>query len=208
MGWTSYHATHYKKNGTIDRKAECDAYFMEGLNRGYYEVLKSAMVGSTYYAAVKALKRYQKGSDEKIVEDIPEEEQKVWAVVFLTLTDKKDYYNFSYKPMDEFVGPCESCCPKAILNLLSPTDEEWALDWRKRCLDNIAMKKNPDALSNLPIGTVIRFTDGSGEKVELLKHRPAYQFKRPFWYCEAEGTYMSAKYIPENYEIVKRGEIA
>ena len=48
MGWTSYHATHYSKTGTIDRKAECDGYFMEGLNRGHYRVEKSAMVGSVY----------------------------------------------------------------------------------------------------------------------------------------------------------------
>ena len=55
MGWTSYHATYYKRNGSIDRKAECDAYFLEGLNRGHYEVLKSAVVGSVCYAAVRNL---------------------------------------------------------------------------------------------------------------------------------------------------------
>lgn len=44
MGWTGYYATHYK-NGKIDRKAECDAYFMEGLNRGNFKVLKSTMKG-------------------------------------------------------------------------------------------------------------------------------------------------------------------
>ena len=38
MGWTWYRATHYFKNGGIDRRAECDAYFMEGLNRGYTEI--------------------------------------------------------------------------------------------------------------------------------------------------------------------------
>lgn len=27
MGWTSYHASYYK-NGKVDRKAECDAYFL------------------------------------------------------------------------------------------------------------------------------------------------------------------------------------
>ena len=32
MGWTGCHATHYKRNGDIDRKAECDGYFLEGLN--------------------------------------------------------------------------------------------------------------------------------------------------------------------------------
>ena len=62
MGWTSYHAEHYK-NGKIDRKAECDAYFLEGLNRGHFDVLKSSMVGSTYYAAIKPLKK-SGGKDE------------------------------------------------------------------------------------------------------------------------------------------------
>ena len=28
MGWTSYNATHYNKHGQIDRKAECDAYWL------------------------------------------------------------------------------------------------------------------------------------------------------------------------------------
>ena len=58
MGWTEYHATHYK-HGKIDRKAECDELFNDFMvdknnNRiGKFEVLKSTMVGSTYYAAVK-----------------------------------------------------------------------------------------------------------------------------------------------------------
>ena len=84
MGWTSYHATHYK-NGKVDRKAGCDAYFMEGLNRGYYEVLKSSMVGRVYYAAVKPLKKYNKDiNGNEIVMDIPINEQQVFGVVFLT----------------------------------------------------------------------------------------------------------------------------
>ena len=29
MGWASYRAEYYK-NGKIDRKAECDAYFLDG----------------------------------------------------------------------------------------------------------------------------------------------------------------------------------
>ena len=96
MGWTSYHATYYKRNGSIDRKAECDAYFLEGLNRGHYEVLKSAVVGSVYYAAVRNLKRYV-GRDENgnyIYEDAVNEP--VRAAVFLTQTDSKDYFNFYY----------------------------------------------------------------------------------------------------------------
>jgi hypothetical protein len=64
MGWTSYHAstTYNPKTGrrTIDRKAECDDHlncdaisYPDGKVIGKYEVLKSRMVGATYYAAVK-----------------------------------------------------------------------------------------------------------------------------------------------------------
>ena len=95
MGWTSYHATYYKK-GKVDRKAECDAYWTEGLNRGYYNVLKSAMVGSTYYAAIQPLKKNVGKNErgENIYEDIPENEREVFAIIFLTSTDIKQYFNF------------------------------------------------------------------------------------------------------------------
>ena len=56
MGWTGIHATYYK-NGTVDRKRECDYYWEGGLNSGHFKVVKSRMVGSTYYAAVKGLKK-------------------------------------------------------------------------------------------------------------------------------------------------------
>lgn len=73
MGWTYQHAEHYK-NGKIDRRAECDSYFMEGLNAGHYEILKSRMIGTVYYAAIRNVDRYA-GKDEKgnsIYEPVPE----------------------------------------------------------------------------------------------------------------------------------------
>ena len=36
-------------------------------------------------------------------------------------------------------------------------------------------------LDRLPIGTVIEFSDGE-KTVRLEKHKPAYQFKAPFWW--------------------------
>jgi hypothetical protein len=143
MGWTSCRATHYKK-GKIDRKAECDDYFTSGLNAGYYRIEKSTMVGSVYYAAVTSLKRYSGNYEdsERVIEDIPESEQKTFAVVFLTSTNQRDpYFNFSYKGMTETDGPCQQDCPASILKLLSPTDSEWANEWRNKCWENIQEKK-------------------------------------------------------------------
>ncbi len=187
MGWTGYYATHYKRDGSIDRKAELDYELFTRWygTEGAHELLKSAVVGSTYYAAARS----QRGN--------------VYGLVVLTQTSRKmeDGCNFWYKDMSEDMGPCECDCPLSILKLLSPTDSEYALDWR-RCREKAERKRSPTALPNLPIGTRIRFTY-NGEVKELVKHPPAYQFKRPFWYDSARHQYMSAKYIPDNYKVVK-----
>lgn len=104
--------------------------------------------------------------------------------------------------MGESSGPCEDHCPASILSLLSPTDSEYANNWRERCRKNIEAKKDPHALKNLPVGAVIRFIKYNGEAVELMKHPAAYQFKRPFWYCKESGCYMPATRIPDSYEVV------
>ena len=215
MGWTSYRATYYK-NGKIDRKAECDAYFMEGLNRGHYKVLKSAMVGSTYYAAVQAILK-SAGKDENgeyKYEPIPENERRTFGVVFLTSTDRKDYFNFAYKDMDESCGPCQCDCPKGILDLLSPTDNEWALNWRKACYENIAKKKNPNTLNKLPVGSVIKvimpfntkyFSEGA--EIKLAK-RQNWHNTRSAWYAVGYSIKFTAglmKMLEDHYEIIQKG---
>ena len=216
MGWTSYRATHYK-NGKIDRKAECDAYFLEGLNSGFYEVLKSSMVGSTYYAAVKPLKK-SGGKDENgnhIYVDIPKEEQRVVAVVFLTSTDMADYFNFSYKDMDETYCPCKHECPKSILDLLSPIDNEYANEWRKACYkhNEEKSKNKSSSISRLPVGSVIKVTMPvdtmlykKGDIVTLHKGY-AYGLKRPVWFSpRARFTSSLMKMLEGHYEIIRKGE--
>lgn len=203
MGWTWYRATHYYPNGGIDRRAECDAYFMEGLNRGHYEVLKSTMVGKVYYAAVKKLKKYD-GCDENgewIYSDLPPEEQKVFGAVFITSTRMKEYFNFGYKDMDESMGPGDCDCPKSIIALLSETDNLYALHWRQKCLERCNGKPS---LGKLPIGTEIEFQWG-GKTVRLKKHKPAFQFKTPFWW---DGThYVKKKYIPSDFTVVGQEKV-
>lgn len=216
MGWTEYRATHYK-NGKVDRKAECDAYFLEGLNKGFYDVLKSSMVGSTYYAAVKPLKKSggKDDSGEYIYIDIPENEQRIFGVVFLTSTNIKDYYNFAYKDMDESCGPYQCDCPKGILDMLSPTENEYALQWRKTCYENLAKKKNPNAFNKLPVGTVIKVVMpfdtkyfNKGQEVRLHK-RTKWGSNRTEWItmngvaCRFTASLM--KLLQESYEIVERG---
>ena len=204
MGWTSYEATYFKKNGDIDIKAECDAYFMRD-NAGHYKVVKSSMKGTVYYAAVTTLTKYI-GKDENgknMYELIPEDKQEVWAAVFLTRTEEGRY--FHYKDQDETAGPYEDHCPKCILDLLSDTDHELALDWRKRCRKNIQKSNKLSKLDRLKNGSVIRFpsilsfTNGIdvGDEMTLTKINRK-------WIYEKYGTRYSLKktYINPSYEIL------
>ena len=71
---------------------------------------------------------YGKKSGNYVYEDMPKEEQKTFAAVFLTSTDMKDYYNFSYKDMCEItdgIGNTEET-DDGFLDALNGTAEE---DW-------------------------------------------------------------------------------
>ena len=205
MGWTSYHATNYK-NGRIDRKAECDSYFER-----QYIVHKSAMVGSTYYAAVEMIKKYVKDDQtgEYVYKDIPENERRIFAAVFLTTTDMKDYYNFFYKDLSEDMGPYETKCPVSILKLLSPTDNEAANAWRAACYENAekvkAKRIDPHSLNNLPVGSSITFpcpfNSNMGVKIgdKVVLSKIQYRGKS-IWF---DGVYRWKKtLIPEDYEVL------
>ena len=177
MGWTFYRAAYYKPNGQVNRKAECDELF-EG------ELIKSAMVGSTYYAAVR-----NKQGD-------------VWAAVVLTKSNSREYDNFGYKDMDETMGPVYYDCPVSILKALTPTDNKTANEWREKCWQKHKAKRSPTALSNLPIGAKIRYMRAGEERV-LVKCAPAYQFKTPWWFWAEKGYYISKRYLPTEYEILE-----
>ena len=185
MGWTSYHAEHYDKHGKVDRKAECDKYCNCSGEKFIDVVLKSSMKGSVYYAAVER-------TDKKT------EKKSTWGIVILTSVDNNQWHNFTYKPISEDMWPYYYDCPKGILDLLSPTTNENAVNWREQCRRNSKRVKPGE----LPVGTTIRFTIWNGETISIKKMPPAYQFKRNWWYDEKTSTYFKAKYIPEKFEII------
>lgn len=91
--------------------------------------LATAIVArSEAYAAVETVK--------------PDGTRYVWAAAFMLKYNPKDRdgYTFSYKDMDETVGPYIDRCPAKILDLLTPTEHEYANAWRQRCRDRIALR--------------------------------------------------------------------
>ena len=131
---TAEEAWEIAKNLFADySKAELDEMFSRN-----QKILKSQMVGSTYFAAVQ---------DESTKE--------TWAAIILTQTQNGEFF---YKDMDETVGPYNYNCPESILKLLSPTENKLANEWREKCYEyhkQQAEKKNAFSYRKAAKGTKI-----------------------------------------------------
>jgi hypothetical protein len=171
MGWLYMQSLA----GHATPKAYPDAQFTYTRDGRSSRVLKSALVGMrTYYAAVETQQ--------------PGAERQVWALVCLVRYNPRDRegFIFGYKDMDETMGPCEDACPKAILDLLTPTDWLYAVAWRTRCHERLedrrklAAKPLPQPGDTVVFDEPIRFRDGSAftrlEAVRLPGRRgPIFQ---------------------------------
>ena len=187
MGWTE--TAYYKKLTQKERREEIDKLF----TWERFSVVKSAIKNNVYYAAVRS-----------------EETGDIFGTVVL-LRSRCDCgcYWYGYKEISEDCGPLEYGCPVAILDLLTPTDNECALKWRQKCREKAG---RPD-ISKLQEGTVIRFTlpyDVSaykaGTEIKLEKvvksiSNNGGKIRRSYmWY---DGWYRwPAKMIPDDFEIV------
>lgn len=130
MGWTSTN-----RAAMMSTRAFLENEFPTMLGE-CGEIVASGMDGSTFYAAVR-----QKDSGE------------VWALVVLTQRSS-GYYNFSYKEMSESMGPNEVGAPAKVLDALTPTEDQYALEWRQECREQLAKRA---AAKKVKAGTVIEF---------------------------------------------------
>lgn len=153
MGWLTM--SRDAMGGHKTAKAYLDAQFTyerkqsSGGSRGL-KVLASSCAGNrVYYAAVQELSDGRGGE--------------IFAVVCLVLWNPRSATaeHFGYKDMTEQMGPCEAQCPAAILDLLTPTDNEHALDWRRRCRANLALRSRKiEPGARIRLESPLAFTDG------------------------------------------------
>ena len=97
----------------------------------------------------------------------------VRASVVLVTYHKKDR-EIMYKDIYESSGPYEVNCPERILKLLTDTDNEYSLKWRKQCWDNINVvkemkKKGIGAGAVIQFKQIIGFTNGFKAQVFKLE---------------------------------------
>jgi hypothetical protein len=121
----------------------------DGSTRGLKVITSSCPGNRVYYAAAQVLGNGIGGE--------------IFAIVCLVRWNPNDKEGmiFGYKDMDETMGPNEASCPEAILKLLTPTQNEHALDWRKRCLANLQRRsrKLQDG-DRIKLPAPMKFTDG------------------------------------------------
>ena len=136
MGWTYTHRGRTPIKDFLKDRVNCDTH----------KVLDIAIINMrTAYMAVKL-------SDDQVV-----------ALVFLLDYRPKDDYDTGYKDMDETEGPYAYECPERILKLLTATENAYALEWRRKCWENIDKAarvrklKAGDKIKTKPI----KFTDGA-----------------------------------------------
>jgi len=154
MGWTGINQANM--DGMSAREYLNREFTFENENGSSCSVLKSAMVGNTYYAAVKRTFPLASG-DAPIV----------FGLVCLTTRGKSHFWpgerEFCYKDMDESMGPCERDCPLSILDMLSEPEGEWAKQWRLDCRANAAKKRERKAITEgarIKLSRPMQFADG------------------------------------------------
>jgi hypothetical protein len=149
-----------------------------------HEILDHATVKRAFYAAVRT-----KSTGE------------IWGLVVLTRSDKDPYYNFCYKDMDETVGPYECECPARIIKMLTPTDSQWANEWRQKCLDNASRQNNKPKVDNgqwIKFDQPIHFTNGQ----ELDTFQLRKDGRKTFFASVTGGLYRISNWKDREFQLM------
>jgi len=152
MGWLSKQSLNGYRTPKEYLDAQYDKATPEGIAR---RVLRSALVHlSEYYAAVEIVKEGHKF---------------VAAIVCSVYYNKraKDGFIFGYKSMCENELPHYFSCPAAILDLLTPTDSDYANEWRQRCRKQLA-KRRPQPGDVVVFEEPIEFAKGPRSRFEVV----------------------------------------
>lgn len=126
MGWTALH-----KDSNVSIKSFFENEFTPN------EVVGCKVVNKTAYIALKLADKTE-----------------VVGVVVLLDYKPKLHFNFAYKVMDETMIPYYYDCPESIMNMLTETDNESAIQWRAFCKETTVKTK---ALKSLKVGDTIVF---------------------------------------------------
>ena len=160
MGWLFHQVPAARYH---DRNAEIDRIFTPADPENVtFTILQRSWVGNTCYVACRIQNKLS-GKDQ--------------TVGFVILT--KSYMEngqrwWSYKDMDEDMGPYHTQAPKSLIAKLSPTTNPYALKWREACL----ARKSTPRLTKFRTASPVQFgnfTAQEFEKVDIPRRRGVYR---------------------------------
>jgi hypothetical protein len=142
---------------------------VQGGIAGLRVLASSCPLNRTYYAAVQEMTDGRGGEVFAIICKVS------WN------PNSRSGEQFGYKDMTESMGPCEDNCPQHILDLLTPTDKEYAIDWRRRCAANHRLRaRKIDDGDRIRLETPVNFVDGhSGSEFIVEKRGRRLSFRDP-----------------------------
>ena len=113
---------------------------------------------------MRTLKRCFKGNNMWAVQEAPN--GITFAVLYLikgpAYGNKNDRDGWGYKDVDETMGPYKHDFPVSWLDLLSPVESEYAVEWRER------VRKQAEFMAQLKLGTTWKRL---GSTYTILKRR-------------------------------------
>lgn len=140
MGWLVYDT----RPGSIVAEITKLCTFETEVRRAYpvalAKVLEPGQSGPVWYAAVKCELQTPEGvlaHNERGDFALQADNSYTFGAVFLTTEED----GWGYKDMDETSGPVADHAPALILDVLTPTSSEFALNWRHRCGVNLLRKQ-------------------------------------------------------------------
>lgn len=137
MGWSFMH----RDKGMTDRD-----FFASEVLSPESEIVACSTKNNVFYAAVRSA----------------QPSVGVWALVVL-IQRTKGHYNFGYKVMSEDDGPVEHNAPASVLDALSPTEVQWANQWRAKARAALARQQDRPVVKPGDLVTFnhpIAFSDG------------------------------------------------
>jgi hypothetical protein len=179
--------------GHATPKSYLDAQFtysrdVDGVVKGLKLLASSCPQNRTYYAAAQEMVDGVGGA--------------VFAIVCKVMWNprSKTAEHFGYKDMDESMGPCEDNCPAHILDLLTPTDKDHALDWRLRSRANLERRaRKIEDGDRIKLASPLTFTDGHvGDEFIVVKRGRRLSFRDP----ETRIGYAISRFMQREWTIV------
>jgi hypothetical protein len=192
MGWLYMPRTslgaHTSAKSYLDAQFTYERQLEDGSSKGLQVLASACPQNRVYYAAAQVITDGVAGE--------------VFAIVCLVRWNPNDKEGmiFGYKDMEESMGPCEDGCPESILNLLTSTDNENALDWRRRCLAKLQQRtRKVEDGDRVKLADALTFTDGHvGDEFIVQKRGRRMSFRDPDTLC----SYRISRFMERRWSIV------